>query len=659
MRAGTRSFLAGAAAGVLLAACLRALLSTLFFLSLRTLRLNGTAAWTLVLLAPLLAPLLPRGRWPLALLGASAASLPLLRLTDAYVPAAALGAAAGLVALAQADAPRRLGTLGGFAAAGVLLVPGLSHDPLLSLPGTLLSLLLALGALLAWREGEREARRPRAWAGVAWASLLLLELAFLASPFALARQVGAPAWATALLGVAGLAAGFALPRGARAWPLAPVGLLALVDVALVRSPLVLLSLAAAQLALGAAAARIPPPQGVAMGATLAPAAFVVVFFGATLGAAEWPLLVLGLAAAPLAALLAGARAPVPAPAPGAAALALAGLLVLPSLCAPAPVAPDGEEIVVVGWNVRQGFGNRGALDPALYVEALRAMEPDVVVLQEADTTRLSSGGLDVVHLLARELGMRPATQPSGVAVLSRFPLAEGVEPPAPREWTATAALDVRGQTVWVQGVHLARSSAQRALQVSDILDAANATPGPRVLAGDLNSCPEGACFGGRPADGVHDALDLAYEDAWLAHHGEEDPSGFTHPSSSPRRRIDVVMARGLEVVSAGPVRDGRTVLGSDHLPVRAVLRLPGEAEEVRAPTPDATGGASPAPRDSSPRPPSAARASAPACGRARRARAAARRAPRTAPNPRACAAAARRPPCAPAPSPPRARPRPA
>ena len=69
-------------------------------------------------------------------------------------------------------------------------------------------------------------------------------------------------------------------------------------------------------------------------------------------------------------------------------------------------------------------------------------------------------------------------------------------------------------------------------------------------------------------------MGLLLEDAWLAEHEPDDPSGNTHPAASPRRRIDVILVRGLEVLDAGPVATADTRLGSDHLPVLATLRLP-------------------------------------------------------------------------------------
>ena len=586
MKRDARDLLAGAALGFLLATATRALLSTLFYLSLATLRLNATALTTLVLLAPALALVAPRARWTGVAAGLATAALPLARFTPAYVPLAAVAVGLGALALAQLPRGALPGVVLGVALNGAALLPGVSHDPMLAAWAVLPALGLAALAGLA--------RPPRddpasGWAGAAWGALLAVELAFLASPYAAQRHAGAAPWAAAFAGVAGLAAGLVVGPRVPGRAALGAGVLGLAGLALASGPLSAVPLFLAQAALGAAAARLPRPHGVSLGAALTLGLGGLLFWGAPMGGAEWALAMPLLALAPLVPLWRAPAAPA-APRRVGAAVLLAALLAAPGLAPPPPAAQHaGDDLVVVSWNVHQGFGNRGALDPALYAGVLRRLDPDVLILQEVDTARLSSGGLDVAAYLADELGLRRATPPSGVAVLSRFPhVGEGTV----QGWTAVATLDVGGTPLHVRGVHLARNSAERHAQVDEILDATNRTPGPWVVAGDTNSCPVGACFGGRPPDGVHDRLATAFQDAWTARHDSGDPAGHTHPAWSPRRRIDVMLVRGLEVVEAAPLRDDETVLGSDHLPMVASLRLPapGDAQAADA------GGALAAPR---------------------------------------------------------------
>ena len=566
--ASAAPLLAGAALGVLFSTAARALLSTLFSLSLATLRLNGTALWSLVLLAPLLAPLLPRSRWAALLCGASVAALPFARFTSWYVPVAALAVAAGALAFARHGRAARVGFLLGLLVDGALLLLGGSHDPLLAPWGALAALALTLVAL---PDAPRDEARPSLGAGVAWACLLALHAAFLAAPYTLARHVGASVVHVVPAALAGALLGLLAARRVPGGLALAAGLVAALDVALLRGPLLLLlSVATLHAALALAASRLAPPHGATLGPALAGVLFALLFFGQTLGPLEW-----GLAAPALCVVaLLGALARVPHSAvpwrPAFAVLAV-GLLGLPAALAPPVVEPhEGAVVTIVDWNVHQGFGNRGPLDPHVYADALRRMRPDVLILQEADTTRLSSGGLDIVGFLARELGLHPVATGSSIVILSRFPAAG---PAVSEGWWTRVPLDVGNATVTVQGIHLARSATERAAQTDALLAFANETQGPLVLGGDLNSCPAPTCFRGRPSDRIHEKLGTAYQDAWTALHAPDDPAGHTHPARAPSRRIDVVMVRGLDVLASGPVRDDLTRLGSDHLPVLARVAL--------------------------------------------------------------------------------------
>lgn len=573
----TRGFWAGLALGVLLGAALRAFLPSVFYLSLATLRLNGTAAWTLVLLAPLAAPWVRRSRWPALVAGLAVAALPLVRFTGAWVPVAALASAFGLLAFARLPRPGLVGALAGLALGGLALVVGRSHDPMLGPWGSLVA--VGLTALALPRLDLEESDAPRVPEGAAWGALVAVQVAFLASPFALGARLGVEPWMAGAASFVGLLVGATLLRRAPWWLLVPLAAWGLLDLALVTSgAFELVSLGALQVALAATAARMALPHGALFAPVVAGALFAVLFFGDPMGGSVWTHVVPLLCAVPLA-VLALRRPPLREPLVRGrlVAPALLGLLLVPLAPAPVPAEPhEGDVVTVVNWNVHQGHGNRGALDPRTYAEELRALRPDVVILQEASTTTLSSGGLDVLRYLSEETGLRVAAAASGGAVLSRFPIAAGWtgHDAAMPGYAVAVPLDVHGQTVWVQGVHLARNGAERRFQVEHALALANATPGPRILAGDLNSCSAQTCFGGRPSDRMHDLLGVVYQDAWSALHDPDDPAGHTHPAWEPRRRIDVVMVRDLEVLESRPVRDERSVHGSDHLPVLARLRLP-------------------------------------------------------------------------------------
>lgn len=586
MRNEERGFWTGALLALLFLPSLRALLSTSFYESLATLRLNTTALWTLALLAPVLSPILPTRalRPTLALAAVTAALVPVARFTPRYLPLAALASALALVALGLAA--RYVGALAGavcgLAVDGALLLVGHSVEPVDGTAAAGALALIGTAALVAsWKLAPEASARGGALAGIAIGAFLSVEIAFLANPFALARWAGLPAWGAALGSLGGLAIGATVLRQAPLWVWI-AGALGLADLAFLRSPVAGLSAALLQVALGAAAARLAgratgrlAPVGLA--ASFAPAMFLLVFFRSPLGAGEWsgivPLLALVAMIPGIAAGRAGVRLRAGG---GATTAALAVLILVAASPTPLPEPSESEVLTLVSWNVHQGFGNRRALDPALYADVLRSLAPDVVVLQESDTARVSSGGLDIVRYLADALGMRAAYGRSGVAVLSRFPFAEVDATHATRErdWFFEAALDVDKTTLWIHGTHLARSRDERAAQTQELLAAAELRAGPRILAGDFNSCPTPTCFSSRPSEPVYDTLTQRYADAWVsAGHAREDPAGNTHPAWAPARRIDLVLVEDVEVVDAGPMLDERTRLGSDHLPNIVRIRL--------------------------------------------------------------------------------------
>ncbi|WP_432511897.1 endonuclease/exonuclease/phosphatase family protein [Kineococcus sp. SYSU DK001] len=151
---------------------------------------------------------------------------------------------------------------------------------------------------------------------------------------------------------------------------------------------------------------------------------------------------------------------------------------------------------------------------------------------------------------ARRRGWKPVRRRGTAEVVVRVPLAGG--------WSTD---------VLVRSVHLGLEPGERFDHAVRLLPG---TPvagpvgpwchAPTVLAGDLNEQPGGA---------VHQRLSTVLVDTAEAV-GAAAP---THPSASPRRRLDVVLAdRLLTVVSVRT--PGESARASDHLPVVADLLVP-------------------------------------------------------------------------------------
>ncbi len=121
-------------------------------------------------------------------------------------------------------------------------------------------------------------------------------------------------------------------------------------------------------------------------------------------------------------------------------LSVAGALLSLAVAAPPASAGQGHAVPlrVATYNIHAGTGSDGVFDLDRQAAALRALDADVIGLQEVDVHwGARSGNLDVAGELARRLGMRVSFAPIysldpveaggprreyGVAVLSRFPI---------------------------------------------------------------------------------------------------------------------------------------------------------------------------------------------------------------------------------------------
>jgi endonuclease/exonuclease/phosphatase family metal-dependent hydrolase len=215
---------------------------------------------------------------------------------------------------------------------------------------------------------------------------------------------------------------------------------------------------------------------------------------------------------------------------------------------------------VVVWNVH---GFRAGTAPV--GEAVRALDPDVVILNE---TRYLGFRL---RRFARRLGMARADgtgllRPIPNAVLVRQPWrivdAEKVVFPRTRRTirrgTVLATVGRAGRRLLVAAVHLGLSGEERVEHARALTDRVAGRP-PLVLGGDLNEGPDG------PAA------------SWIAERYWDvcaPGCGPTFPSTAPRARIDYLF------VSEGIAAEGITVgtpewaALSDHLPVLAELDVP-------------------------------------------------------------------------------------
>lgn len=234
------------------------------------------------------------------------------------------------------------------------------------------------------------------------------------------------------------------------------------------------------------------------------------------------------------------------------------------------------------YNIRSGNGNLAGT-----AEAIRALAPDVVALQEVDVHWAErSGFADEATELGARLHMNvrfariyslpgAAGQPPrefGVALLSRFPITsfrddtltrlstqEEHPVPTPMPGLLEAEVDVHGVKVRVFDTHLdyRRDPRVREQQVQEMLRHIDASPVPTLVFGDMNAAPEAAELA---------PLLQRLRDAWTAGRGP----GFTYPAEAPTERIDYIL-----VTPQFRVRDASVPVtqASDHRPVVADLEL--------------------------------------------------------------------------------------
>jgi endonuclease/exonuclease/phosphatase family metal-dependent hydrolase len=240
------------------------------------------------------------------------------------------------------------------------------------------------------------------------------------------------------------------------------------------------------------------------------------------------------------------------------------------------------DLTVLSYNIKSGQG-AGTL-PQI-AELVRASGADVVLLQEVDQLRYSSGRVDMPGFFSAELAMPHVFAKNvfhadggsyGTVILSRHPILSWENTYLPRPGATQqrgllhAVLDVAGIETSVYNTHLQNADEPaRLLQVAAINRLTGADPRPQVLGGDFNATPTS------PPMAVLGSL---WTDTWSA---VGSGLGQTAPAGDPRARIDYLLHRGPGITPLAT--DVLTTYASDHRPVRAAYRLEAPGEVVCVP----------------------------------------------------------------------------
>jgi len=234
-------------------------------------------------------------------------------------------------------------------------------------------------------------------------------------------------------------------------------------------------------------------------------------------------------------------------------------------------APEDTNLVVVTYNIQQGFNTEGKISPWEILEPLNSLTPDILGLQESDTDRISSTNVDIVQWLAHKLHMYvyfgPETrqQTYGVAVLSKFPLynTETYYLTSIGEQVVLIRADIqwKGEPVSIYVTHLGETEEDRSTQTAEILEILSENTNRKILMGDFNSLPDSEQM---------NAFTKVLDDAWTSSGNSlMDPLGNTSSSLEPVKRIDYILVSEEFAVKTCEVIRG--VYGSDHLPVWAEI----------------------------------------------------------------------------------------
>ena len=234
------------------------------------------------------------------------------------------------------------------------------------------------------------------------------------------------------------------------------------------------------------------------------------------------------------------------------------LLFVPSL--------GGETLKVVSYNIRHGQGMDGKIDLERLARIIEKENPDLVALQEVDKSCKRSGNVDQAAELGRLLKMEHAFGKFmayqggeyGMAVLSRFPIAEVVRHQLPEGAEPRCALEVKvtpkgwSEPLSFIGIHLDWTKGNfRPKQVAKLVDLKGAV----ILAGDFN------------AERGSATLKILGDAAWK---NLRKISTNTFPANKPTHEIDFFIVRGLpEFTYTERVIEEK--VASDHRPITAEI----------------------------------------------------------------------------------------
>jgi len=150
----------------------------------------------------------------------------------------------------------------------------------------------------------------------------------------------------------------------------------------------------------------------------------------------------------------------------------------------------------------------------------------------------------------------------GTAVLSKCPIIQAANHPLTKigntkqRGLSETIINVKGHHLKFYNTHLALTSAEREIQIQEILEIAGKTEGPKVIMGDLNA---------KPDTKEMQPLLAQYKDSFA-----EQNDAYTIPAENPNRRIDYIFTSNEMQTAHSEVI---STIASDHLPTVTEITL--------------------------------------------------------------------------------------
>ncbi|WP_213423482.1 endonuclease/exonuclease/phosphatase family protein [Bhargavaea massiliensis] len=256
---------------------------------------------------------------------------------------------------------------------------------------------------------------------------------------------------------------------------------------------------------------------------------------------------------------------------------------------------------IMSYNIAHGQGMDGKVDLERIADVIRSSGADIVALQEVDSHYSGRSGYeDQAARLAAMLDMSYSYGPNlvepplapgqparkfGNAVLSRFPIKYAVNHPyrhvekppdnaEPRGMLETV-VDLGGTNFSLFNTHLSLHEEGIRSNIGELLEIAENTFFPAVIAGDFNAVPNHPQIAKVRSRFVDAFAGAAPGESFTFPSSYRDPSGIG--ITEPAVRIDYLFSKGAEDIRNARVIDTNA---SDHMPIVADFVIPAAVAQV-------------------------------------------------------------------------------